>query len=232
MPVPMPVPAPEPKPEPKLVLLKPPARVEGKERPKPVAKPPKKPAGEPVVTPDKDGLVVFGNMGFTPSVSLYTTSGNRGEASLEQETAEYVTSSGVYSQAFRLDRPLRLEKVSLAMKKFGGDGTVYLDVVADDNGKPGLVSGVRSRPVYLENVKRLPGYGWLDFALPADSEPFPPGKYWIVLRRSGEAIMNWFYTPGKPYAGPDDTRSTARGWQWEDILTYDFVFKVAGRVVR
>ena len=62
--------------------------------------------------------------------------------------------------------------------------------------------------------------------------PFSPGKYWIVLRRSGEAILNWLYTPGKPYGGPDDTRSIARGWQWDDILTYDFVFKVAGQAVR
>ncbi len=242
-PVPVPVPTPvppspvkvdgkeKPKPEPEPSLPKPLPKAEERDAPKPVTPPPS-PAGPPPVQPDKDGLVVFGNMRFPAMVSFYTTSGDRGEATLERETAEYVTSTGVYAQAFVLDRPLRLEKVSLAMKKFGGDGTVYLDIVADENGKPGLTSGVRSRPVYLENVRRLPGYGWLDFALPADTGTFEPGKYWIVLRRSGEAIMNWFYTPGKPYGGPDDTRSTARGWQWEDILTYDFVFKVAGRVVR
>lgn len=229
-PVPLPVLPPVPTPPPKTA-----EKDKPKPAPKPVTAPPKlphKPAGPPPLQPDKDGLVVFGNMRFPGMVSLYTTSGDRGEATLEQETAEYVTSTGVYAQAFILDRPLRLEKVSLAMKKFGGDGTVYVDIVADENGKPGLTSGVRSQPVYLENVKRLPGYDWLNFALNFDTEPFKLGKYWIVLRRSGEAIMNWFYTPGKPYGGPDDTRSTARGWQWEDILTYDFVFKVAGRVVR
>ncbi len=182
--------------------------------------------------PDKDGMIVFGNMRFPATLSLYTNSGDRGEASLEQETAEYATSSSVYAQAFILDRSLRIEKVSLATKKFGGDGTVYLDIVADENGKPGLTNGVRSQPVYLENVRRTPGYGWLDFNIPADTEPFKPGKYWVVLRRSGEAILNWYYTPGKSYGGSDDTRSTARGWQWEDILTYDFVFKVAGREAR
>jgi hypothetical protein len=52
-----------------------------------------------------------------------------------------------------------------------------------------------------------------------------------VLRASGEAIMNWFFIPGKPYSGGDDTRSTAKGFQWEDILNYDFVFKVDGRAL-
>jgi|GEM_PF-382856 len=201
-------------------------------QPKPAQRPPRKPAGPPPLVPDSEGRVVFGNQSFPATLDLYTQSGNRGEASLEQETAEYVTSGSVYAQAFHTDRPLKLEKVSLAAKKFGGDGTVYLDIVADDHGKPGLTSGVRSQPVYLEKVRRQPGYAWLDFVIPEDSDPFPAGKYWVVLRRSGEAIVNWWYTPGKSYGGPDDTRSTARGWQWEDILTYDFVFKVAGREVR
>jgi hypothetical protein len=58
------------------------------------------------------------------------------------------------------------------------------------------------------------------------------GRYWIVFRYSGEAILTWFYTPGKPYGGPDDTRSTLKGYLWEDILNYDFVFKVTGQKIR
>ena len=232
-PKPAPQPKPEPKPEPKPVPKPTPTPPVNEVTPvpqKPAPKPPKKPSGPPPVKPDAEGRVLFGNMRFPANLNFYIDSGDRGEASLERETAEYATSSSVYAQAFVLDRPLRLEQVSLAMRKFGGDGTVYLDIVADEGGKPGLTRGVRSQPVYLENVKRLPGYGWLDFTIPADADAFPPGKYWVVLRRSGEAILNWYYTPGKPYGGADDTRSTARGWQWEDILTYDFVFKVAGRV--
>jgi hypothetical protein len=211
-------PLPQDKPAP--VPVKPPPAVE----PLPV---PRKPAGK--MPPSPAGEVVFGNMRFPSLVELYRTAGDTGSAVLEKETAEYVTSSGVYAQAFTIDRPLRIATVSLAMKKFGGDGTIYLDIVADDNGKPGLVSGVRTQPIPLERIKRLPGYGWLDFPLPVEAEPFRPGKYWIVLRHSGEAIMNWFYTPGKRYGDPDDSRSTSKGWQWEDILNYDFVFKVAGR---
>jgi hypothetical protein len=41
--------------------------------------------------------------------------------------------------------------------------------------------------------------------------------------------MTWFYTPGKPYGESEDTRSTLKGYLWEDILNYDFVFKVTGQ---
>jgi transglutaminase-like putative cysteine protease len=227
-PEPVPVLKPVPRPEPPP-LPKPPRPAEAKDGERPPL-PPKKPVAAPPAKPDGTGLAVIGNTRFPATLSLYSTRGERGEVSLERETAEYVTSTGVYAQAFTLDRPLRLEQVSLAMKKFGGDGMLYIDLVTDDGGKPSL-TGMRSELLPLERIRRSPGYGWVDFKLPSE-KPLPPGKYWIVLRRSGAAIMNWYYTPGKPYGGPDDTRSTARGWQWEDILTYDFVFKVAGRVVR
>lgn len=162
-------------------------------------------------------------------LEVYQTSGNTGTRSFERETAEYATSRNVYAQAFVVAHPMKVSMVSLAMKKFGGDGMVYLDLVADEKGKPSL-SGVRSSLISLERIKRGPGYAWVDFPLPADTAPLAPGKYWVVLRHSGEAIMNWFYTPGKSFGGPDDTRSTARGWQWEDVLTYDFVFRVRGKV--
>ncbi len=51
-----------------------------------------------------------------------------------------------------------------------------------------------------------------------------------MLRHSGEAIMNLFYTPGKRVGGPDDSRSTALGWQWEDVLAGEFVYRVRGVV--
>jgi len=50
-----------------------------------------------------------------------------------------------------------------------------------------------------------------------------------VLRHSGDVIMNWFYIPGNPYGDADDTRSTIKGFKWEDILNYDFVFKVKAK---
>ncbi|MEI6305568.1 MAG: cell envelope integrity protein TolA, partial [Deltaproteobacteria bacterium] len=178
-------------------------------------------------------ILQFGNTDFPTMVSSYNVQGNTGTRILDKETSEYVTSQYIYSQAFTVKDAMTLDKISLAMRKFGGDGSIYVDVVMDDHGKPGLpgkVEGIRSNFIDLEKVTRKPGYYWVDFSLPAKFN-LKPGKYWIVFRSSGEAIMNWFYIPGKPYSEGDDTRSTAKGFQWEDILNYDFVFKVSGKAL-
>ena len=171
----------------------------------------------------------IGNRDFPPLVELYQVEGNIGRRGFDRETAEYVTSHYLYAQAFSLDTSLALKDVALAMRRFGGDGMIYLDLALDDNGKPSRLEGFRSKLVSLERITRRPGYYWVDFTLP-DNTTLAPGKYWLVLRHSGEAIMNWFYTPGKRVNGPDDTRSTARGWQWEDLLAGEFVYRVRGVV--
>ncbi len=180
--------------------------------------------------------LVFGNMEFPTLVTLYNVRGNIGTRIFERETSEYVTSRHIYAQAFFVRGRMTLDHIALAMHKFGGDGAVYIDVVRDKGGKPDIMQGIRSNLLDLERIPRnKPGYYWVEFSFPpADGykpQELAPGKYWIVLRASGEAIMNWFFTPGKPYSGSDDTRSTAKGFQWEDILNYDFVFKVTGRAL-
>lgn len=198
----------------------------------PVKKPPveEKPKPPPVKPkPPKGKLIEFGNMDFPNLVDAYKVVGDRGVRILDKETAEYVTSQYIYAQAFEIDDLFTVKAISLAMRKFGGDGSIYIDLVADDNGKPSSFAGVRSLPVYLEQIRKRPGYYWVNFVFP-ESAPtvLKKGRYWIVLRRSGEAIMNWFYIPGNPYGDDDDTRSTVKGYEWEDILNYDFVFKVSG----
>ena len=204
--------------------------------PPPVATPPAMPPqppgpGRPPVVgpPSAAREVVLGNMEFPSLVATYSISGGRGSKLLDAETAEYVTSTYVYAQAFTLDAPMRLRDVSLAMHKFGGDGTLYMDVVADAGGKPAL-EGCRSLPVFLDNFPRRPGYSWMTFRFPQGTTEtmLQQGKHWIVVRHSGEAIATWFFIPGKSYSGPDDTRSTSKGYQWEDILAYDFVYRVRG----
>lgn len=180
--------------------------------------------------PSPGTKLVFGNMEFPNLVDSFSIKGDTGTRILDKETSEYVTSRYIYAQAFVVRDAMKLDQVSLAMRRFGGDGSVYVDVVRDDGGRPGLpgqVEGIRSNFIDLEKITRKPGYYWVDFPLP-ERFSMKPGKYWIILRNSGEAIMNWFYIPGKPYGEGDDTRSTARGFQWEDILNYDFVFKVSG----
>ncbi|MCX7725041.1 MAG: transglutaminase domain-containing protein [Thermodesulfovibrio sp.] len=186
-----------------------------------VEKPPPPPPPPPL---PKEKVFEFGNMEFPNLVDLYQVVGDRAIKILDKETAEYVTSKYIYAQAFRINEPLEIEKISLAMRKFGGDGTVYIDLVYDDGGKPGL-KGFRANPVFLETIQKRPGYYWVDFTFP-DKIKINKGRYWIVLRYSGDVIMNWFYIPGNPYGDVDDTRSTFKGYRWEDILNYDFVFKV------
>lgn len=195
-------------------------------KPAPVI-PPLKPA-----PPPKKGAVEFGNTEFPTLVDVYQIIGNEATRVFDKETAEHVTSRYVYAQAFTLENAMTLEGLSLAMHKFGGDGTLFVDVVRDENGKPGL-SGERSLLVSLSSIKFRPGYYWIDFIFARGKEPSPvlkPGKYWVILRHSGEAIVNWFFIPGNPYGDSDDTRSTMKGYKWEDLLNYDFVFKIKGKV--
>jgi transglutaminase-like putative cysteine protease len=216
-------------PAPPLVVTTPPVTPPAKPSlpDKKITLPPKKPA--PSKKPDSANLVEFGNMEFPNLVDTFRVTGASGTKVLDKETSEYVTSTHVYAQALKVESDFILDKVSLAMHKFGGDGSVFLDFVADDGGKPSLV-GQRSLPIFLDRISKKPGYYWVDFSFNSGSGgiPVPAGKYWIVLRHSGDAILNWFYIPGKPYSGGDDTRSTAKGYKWEDILNYDFVFKVRG----
>lgn len=191
-----------------------------------IEKPPPPPPLPPPPLP-KERVFEFGNMDFPSLVELYQISGDRAVKILDKETAEYVTSKYIYAQAFRVDEPVEVEKISLAMRKFGGDGTVYIDLVEDEGGKPSL-KGFRSKPVFLESIQKRPGYYWVDFTFP-ERIKINKGKYWIVLRHSGDVVMNWFYIPGNPYGDVDDTRSTLKGYQWEDILNYDFVFKVRAK---
>ena len=197
--------------------------------PRPAVEKPPPPVKPSLPGPTAPGEVLLGNIEFPSLVATYSISGDTGSRLLDAETAEYVTSTYVYAQAFTMDKPATIHEVSLAMHKFGGDGTLYMDLVGDDSGKPAL-RGCRSLPVFLDTFQKKPGYSWLTFTFPEGSPEtmLRKGKYWIVLRHSGEAVMTWFFTPGKSYSGPEDTRSTSRGYLWEDILAYDFVFRVKG----
>lgn len=186
----------------------------------------------PEPAPVSAGHLEFGNIEFPAEVGFFVAAGaDVGRKTFDKETAEYVTGDTTYAQSFTVEKTMRLDKVSLAMHKFGGRlGSLWLDVVKDDGGRPGM-EGVRSMPLGLDTVKYHPGYAWFSFHFAADEVERPrlqPGRYWIVLRRSKDAIVNWFYTPGNQYGGADDARSTEKGIDWSNIMNYDFNFKVNG----
>lgn len=200
----------------------------------PVAPPPVIVARPPEKLPEikPGGVVEFGNLEFASLMDFYVkVKGDTGHRSFDKETAEYVTGTAAYAQAFTVEKNLRLEMISLAMHKFGGRlGSLWMDVVNDENGKPGM-QGIRSMPLNLDTVSYSPGYKWFDFKFftdPSDQPELKPGKYWIVLRHSKDTVVNWFYTPGNQYGGPDDARSTASGIDWSYIMNADFNFKVRG----
>lgn len=188
---------------------------------------------EPPARPPADRTIEFGNMDFPERMNFYVTGqDNAGYKTFDKETAEYVTGDVTYAQAFTVENSLKVERVSLAMHKFGGRlGSLWVDVVADSNGRPGSSEGVRSMPLFLDAVTYHPGYKWFDFTFSRTAEDRPvlkPGRYWVILRRSRDAIVNWHYTPGNFYGGPEDARSTEKGIDWSNLMNHDFNFKVRG----
>ncbi|MBI5902517.1 MAG: transglutaminase family protein [Deltaproteobacteria bacterium] len=199
-----------------------------------VAQAPPPPAPPPPVKPPLDEAepVEFGNTRFPSLIEVYAASGAQsGRKTFDKETAEYVTGDYAYAQAFVIDRPMRVDEIALAMHKFGGRlGGLWIDVVRDDNGRPGM-EGVRSLPLSLDTVQYYPGYKWFPFRFSRDSAEGPvlaPGRHWIILRHTKDAVANWFYTPGNQWGSPDDARSTASGIDWSYVMNLDFNFKVKG----
>lgn len=189
----------------------------------------------PSISPPKELVgvpVEFGNMDFPALADLFVSiKADVGRKTFDKETAEYVTGDETFSQSFTVKQPLSLIKLSLAMHKFGGRlGSLWIDIVHDSNGQPGN-DGIRSMPLSLDTVTYSPGYKWFDFTFSRSEEDRPvlkPGRYWIILRRSKDAVVNWFYTPGNSYGTSDDARSTAGALDWPNVLNYDFNFKVRG----
>lgn len=148
------------------------------------------------------------------------------------ETAEYVT-QGVtqYAQAFVLTKPIRLEKVGLALHRFGGDGMLWVDLFSDRQGKPGERITTSSL-VDLEQLSLRPGYRWEDFVM-LDRPELMPGRYWIALGFTGTPVVNWFYTYGKPVGPVDGTRYKGIFEDdWSGALGYEFNYRLIGKTVK
>jgi transglutaminase-like putative cysteine protease len=144
------------------------------------------------------------------------------------ETAEYVTSRLQYAQIFYLNRPLQLQKIGIALHKFGGEGKLWLELREDMDGFPGPVSA-RSSKVDLKQLSLKPGYFWVDFDFDSQGLLLTPDKYWITLGYSGSPIVNWFYSYGKPVGPIDGTRYKEKSDQrWSNNLGFEFNYRVVG----
>jgi transglutaminase-like putative cysteine protease len=227
---------------PKNLLLSPFVKAEFKQIEVPPPPPP-----PPVITEEEkkelryDVAFLYGNLEFPENVDfafprVTKASGvNQFEMSRNflVETAEYVTTNLTqYAQVVVLRKPVKLQKVGLALHKFGGDGLLWVDIFQDDQGKPGQPI-TTSDFVNLDQLSLKPGYRWSDFDFSRDNPILMPGSYWIALGFTGSPIVNWFYTYGKPVGPVDGTRyKSVFQENWSGAMNYEFNYRVSGLTVK
>lgn len=222
---------------PRTILLTPEVRAEFK----PVEI---KPSPPPPVIPEEkkkelryDVPFLFGNLEFPGNVDFAfpreTMAAGKNAFEMTRnflvETAEYVTTQVTqYAQVFVLNKPVRLERVGLALHRFGGDGWLWVDIHEDKDGKPGrLISA--SAIVNAEDLSLNPGYRWADFSFSVSQPVLMPGRYWIALGFTGSPIVNWFFTYGKPVGPVDGTRYKGIFQEdWSGALNYEFNYRIGG----
>jgi hypothetical protein len=202
---------------------------------------PPAPAPTPLLRPqDFTRPVEFGNLEFPASLRIFgaprpsaTVGGVEALRTFVVETADYATGADELAQAFVLEQPLLLTDVALALQKFGGrSGDLWLELRADHGRKPGPRLA-DSRALGIAGLIDRGGYRWVVFRFAPEQGGMilPAGRYWAVLRSSGDGIFNWYFSLGNAYGAPDDSRAGARGaGTWPAILNYRFNFRVTGLV--
>jgi transglutaminase-like putative cysteine protease len=145
------------------------------------------------------------------------------------ETAEYVTNQrNQYCQLFIVRRPMKLEKIGLALHHFGGEGQLWVDLYGNDKGKPGNVIAT-SQVVDSDDVPNRPGYRWMDFDFKPENLILSPGAYWIGLGFTGSPVVNWFYSYGKPVGPAEGTRYKGLyEAEWSGALSFEFNYRIIG----
>ncbi|NQT26474.1 transglutaminase domain-containing protein [candidate division KSB1 bacterium] len=199
----------------------------------------------PVTVPDDElkrmrfsDKFIFGNMDYPRGISFIDTRGPAEQSGADEyqlkknflvETAEYVTTKLTqYAQVVVLKKPVKLKYISLALHKFGGSGQVWIDLMKDDNGKPGSVLAT-SDFMSLAQIQQKQGYDWIDFDFSGADQTLSPGSYWIGLGFTGSPIINWFYTYGKSVGPVHGTRyKGVYDSVWSGALSYEFNYRVLG----
>jgi hypothetical protein len=137
-----------------------------------------------------------------------------------------------YAQVVVLKKPVKLQKIGLALHNFGGEGSLWIDIFEDNQGKPGKPIST-SDFINLDQLSLKPGYRWADFDFSRDKPVLMPGSYWIALGFTGSPIVNWFYTYGKPVGPVDGTRyKSVFQDDWSGALNYEFNYRVTGLTVK
>jgi len=181
---------------------------------------------------------LFGNLEFPENIDFLSARGPAVESpdgtmtirkNFLVETAEYVTTKGQqYAQTFILGKPIKLQKISLALHKFSNEGQLWIELYKDKNGMPGKLIAT-SDFLSLGEVPFTPGYNWVDFTFPDTQIKLSPGRYWASLGFTGSPIVNWFYSYGKPVGPQNGTRyKTIFDKTWSRSLSFEFNYRVMG----
>lgn len=180
----------------------------------------------------------FGNLDFPENIDFLSARGPAVESpdgtmtvrkNFLVETAEYVTTKGQqYAQSFILGKPIKLQKIGLALHKFSNEGQIWIELYKDKKGMPGKLIAT-SDFLTLSEVPFTPGYTWIDFTFPDTKIKLSPGRYWAALGFTGSPIVNWFYSYGKPVGPLDGTRyKTIFDTTWSRSLSFEFNYRVIG----
>lgn len=187
-----------------------------------------------------DKPIIFGNLEFPEGVNFAfvreVSTASDGSQELRKnflvETAEYVTRSAQYAQVFVLKEPLELRRIALALQKYGGEGSLWIEILKDENAMPGSRLAT-SEFVAVENMSSRPGYRWQAFDFSKARLRLAPGRYWIALGFTGSPVVNWFYTYGKSVGPSDGTRyKTIFDEAWSNSLSFEFNYRVEGGAAR
>lgn len=166
----------------------------------------------------------FGNISLQNFIEFYKVTGNTGYKTFDRETAELMTKSKLFAQGFKIEKETKIKSISLGLRRFGGEGKVFIFLAFDNNGKPSD-RAIKSVEIDADFLSKRGGYYWVEFFFDRDVI-LKPGRYWIVFGFTGDVIVNWLYTPGNPYGDEDDTLSTSLDFKWDSVHNIDFVFKV------
>lgn len=197
---------------------------------------PPKDAPKDAPKPAQDKPIIFGNLEFPEGVNFAfvreVSTASDGAQELRKnfmvETAEYVTRSAQYAQVFVLKEPLELRRIALALQKYGGEGSLWIEILKDENAMPGARLAT-SEFVVVETMSSRPGYRWQSFDFTKSNLKLAPGRYWIALGFTGSPVVNWFYSYGKPVGPSDGTRyKTIFDETWSNSLSFEFNYRVEG----
>ena len=185
---------------------------------------------------------VFGNLDFPQNIDFLSARGparqsDAGAMEMRKnfmvETAEFVTTQGKqYAQIFILDKPIELQTIALALHKFGGQGQIWLELLKDNQSKPGELVAT-SDILDLDQINTISGYDWVEFSFGRTSTLLAPGRYWVALGFTGSPVVNWFFSYGKPIGPQDGTRyKIIFDADWSRSLDFEFNYRVTGLTPR